>query len=333
MHITEDTTKLLDRFFKKDRRALARLVTLVENENPQAAPILRRIYNRVGNAYRIGITGPPGAGKSTMVNVLAREIKERGKTTAIIAVDPTSPFTGGALLGDRIRMSAALTDPGIYMRSMASRGNLGGLARTTTRVADLLDAFGFDVIIIETVGVGQLELEVAGTVDTTVVVLVPEAGGNIQAMKAGLIEIADIFAINKADRDGAEILKNELRDALSLMPAIKNGKWQLPILLTTALEGKGIREMADTIESHREHLEESGKLLENRMIHKRAKILNIVKYRIENKLWLNPRLKPFLDSLCELCVAGEMDPFSAADSFLKRAEVLEKEPEKAFLHR
>jgi LAO/AO transport system kinase len=255
------------------------------------------------------------------VNVLAREFKSRGNRIGIIAIDPTSPFTGGALLGDRIRMGAALADPDIFMRSMASRGGTGGLARTTTQVADVMDAFGFDVLIIETVGVGQLELDIAGSVDTTVVVLVPEAGGGIQAMKAGLIEIADIFAINKADRDGAEILKSELQDALSLMPAIKNSSWDLPVKLTVALEGKGVKELVDTVYAHKDHLEQTGKFHINRQSQAEIKIKDIVRAEVAKRLWMNPELSTMMDSLSRFCVEGKIDPYTAARSFLRSAEV------------
>jgi LAO/AO transport system kinase len=312
---------LTEKILSGDKRALSRAITLVENEDPRAVKIERDLYGNTGKAYRVGITGPPGAGKSTLVNVLAREFKSRGNRIGIIAIDPTSPFTGGALLGDRIRMGAALADPDIFMRSMASRGGTGGLARTTTQVADVMDAFGFDVLIIETVGVGQLELDIAGSVDTTVVVLVPEAGGGIQAMKAGLIEIADIFAINKADRDGAEILKSELQDALSLMPAIKNSSWDLPVKLTVALEGKGVKELVDTVYAHKDHLEQTGKFHINRQSQAEIKIKDIVRAEVAKRLWMNPELSTMMDSLSRFCVEGKIDPYTAARSFLRSAEV------------
>lgn len=333
LKLTESGEKLVERLLSSDKRALSRVITLIENEDPAARPILKRIFGKTGKAYRIGITGPPGAGKSTLVNVLAKAIKDRGKTVGIIAVDPTSPFTGGALLGDRIRMVSALKEPDIFMRSMASRGGVGGLAHSTQQVADAMDAFGFDVIIIETVGVGQLELDVAGAVDTTVVVLVPEAGGSIQAMKAGLIEIADLFVINKADRDGAEILRNELEDALSLMPAIKNGNWKLPIKLTVALEGRGINELVDEIWLHNEHLQKGDKLIKNRMAQKQVKIIEIIKHQVEQQLLLNSKIKPFLETLSRLCVEGKLDPFTAANGYLNRAKLLENEIFEKFLHR
>jgi LAO/AO transport system kinase len=209
-------TALLSDFHDGKRVALARIISIVENERPGFAAILSELHGSLGRAQRIGITGPPGAGKSTLTGALAAAYRERGETVAIVAVDPSSPFTGGALLGDRIRMSEISTDPGIFIRSMAARGSLGGLAVTTREVVDVLDAFGFDRILIETVGVGQSELDIAAAADTTVVVLVPEAGDSIQAMKAGLMEISDLFVINKADRPGADKLAREVELMLRL---------------------------------------------------------------------------------------------------------------------
>jgi LAO/AO transport system kinase len=311
---------LIKQFKNRDRRALSRVISLIENEYSGVSDIMREVHLLTGKSHRIGITGPPGAGKSTLVNALSQEIRRRGKTVGIIAVDPTSPFTGGSLLGDRIRMSAALTNSDIFMRSMASRGGTGGLARTTPQAADALDAFGFDVVLIETVGVGQLELDVAATVDTTVVVLVPETSGNVQAMKAGLIEIAEIFVINKADRTGADNLRQELLDAMDLMPPGLRGDWEIPVLKTSAIEETGIRELADTLEKHYSYLEEKEILKTNRLNQKKRNIINIMKYEIENRLWLNKDLKPHLDSLSQQCLDGKIDPYIAANIFLKHAD-------------
>lgn len=207
---------LLDEFRTGKRVALARIISIVENERPGFAAILSELHGSLGRAQRIGLTGPPGAGKSTMTGALAAAYRERGETVAIVAVDPSSPFTGGALLGDRIRMSEISTDPGIFIRSMAARGSLGGLAVTTREVVDVLDAYGFDRILIETVGVGQSELDIAAAADSTVVVLVPESGDSVQAMKAGLMEISDLFVINKSDRPGADKLAREVELMLRL---------------------------------------------------------------------------------------------------------------------
>jgi len=214
--LPEELRALLDGFHTGRRTALARAISLVENGSPAARPLLAALHPRTGRARRIGITGPPGAGKSTLVAALVAAYRARGETVAVVAVDPTSPYTGGALLGDRIRLGEATLDPGVFMRSMATRGSLGGLARTTREAVDLMDAFGFDRVLIETVGVGQTELDIAATADTVAVVLVPESGDAVQAMKAGLMEIADIFIINKADRPGAERLAREVQTMLHL---------------------------------------------------------------------------------------------------------------------
>lgn len=332
MKLNGKVKNLYENFKKGNRRALSRIISMVENENTRIAPLMKEIYKNTGRAFRIGITGPPGAGKSTLVNCLALELKKKNLSLGIIAVDPTSPFTGGALLGDRIRMTNALTDSQIFMRSMASRGGIGGLAITTPQTADLMDAFGFDVILIETVGVGQLDLDVASTVDTTVVVLVPETGGNVQSLKAGLIEIADVFVVNKADRDGADLLRQELMDALELMPP-KYSKWKIPVLKTVALKELGIVELADTLENHYQFLKDHKLLLANRVDQKKTKIINIMKHQISKDLWLNEKLEPFLETLANLCVKGRMDPFTAADAFLRRAEVTNVKTDNSYFHR
>ena len=241
-----------------DRVALARVLSTVENDDPGAAEILDRCFGRTGRAFRIGITGPPGAGKSTLVARLAAEYRRRDETVAIVAVDPTSPFTGGALLGDRVRMADLAGDPGVFIRSMATRGGMGGLAVHTAQMCDVLDAVGFDRILIETVGVGQSELEVAQTADSTAVVLVPESGDTVQAMKAGLMEIGDLFVINKADREGADRAAFAIRAALELRTTARD--WSAPVLLTVASRGEGIGELADAFESHFEHLRSRGDL-------------------------------------------------------------------------
>jgi len=319
---------LFENFKKHDLRALSRLLTLVENEDEIAPDVLKEIYKNSGRAYRIGITGPPGAGKSTLVNALALELKERKISIGIIAVDPTSPFTGGALLGDRIRMTKALSGTNIFMRSMASRGGGGGLARTTPQAADVMDAFGFDVVIIETVGVGQLELDVANSVDSTVVVLVPETGGSVQAMKAGLIEIADVFVINKADRDGAETLKQELLDAMSLRSATSENSWTPPVIKTIAPAAKGISELAAKLEMHLNFLKANKLLARARLGRLRKRIIELTKLTLERMLWENTDHAAFLDHLCGLCMEGKMDPYSAVELFLKRIKIIKtKDPE------
>ena len=241
------TPELVRRTLRGERVALARALSWVENEAPDAIPLLDACFARSGRARRIGITGPPGAGKSTLVTRMAQVYRKRGETVAIVAVDPTSPFSGGALLGDRVRMTELAGDEGVFIRSMATRGSMGGLAVHTAQVCDVLDAAGFSRILIETVGVGQSELEVAQTADTTAVVLVPESGDGIQAMKAGLMEIGDLFVINKADREGAERGAFAVRSALELKRA---QDWQPPVLLTVASQGTGVLEVTDKLEEH-----------------------------------------------------------------------------------
>ena len=252
---------LIRRTLKGERVSLARAISWVENETAGAEELLDACFERSGKARRLGITGPPGAGKSTLATRLAQEYRRRGETVAIVAVDPTSPFSGGALLGDRVRMAELAGDPGVFIRSMATRGSMGGLAVNTAQVCDVLDAAGFTRILIETVGVGQSELEVAETADSTAVVLVPESGNGIQAMKAGLMEIGDLFVVNKADREGAERAAFAIRAALELR---RTGGWQPPVLLTVASQGTGISELVDQFEEHLEFLFQHGGLEQRR---------------------------------------------------------------------
>jgi len=268
-----------------ERVPLARAISLIENESPEAVAVLDACFARTGKAFRIGITGPPGAGKSTLVTRLAQEYRRRGETVGIVAVDPTSPFSGGALLGDRVRMAELAGDDGIFIRSMATRGSLGGLAVHTSQACDVLDAAGFTRILIETVGVGQSELEVAQTADSTAVVLVPESGDGIQAMKAGLMEIGDLFVINKADREGAERAAYAIHTALDLrMPA---GGWTPPVLSTVASQGTGVEELVDRFEEHLIHLQGHSGLEKRR----RRRIEQHLEELLRARLWQDSRAR------------------------------------------
>lgn len=311
--LNNSTNSLIKRLLKGDKLALARLITEVENGN--ATKILRKLFQYSGKAYYIGITGPPGAGKSTLITKLALKLLDEKNKIGILAVDPTSPFSGGALLGDRVRMSELTTKKKVFIRSMASRGSLGGLAKKTKDVALLLDAFGMDYIIIETIGVGQVELDIADVCDTTVVTLVPESGDSIQVMKAGLLEIADIFVVNKADREGAERMAAELK----FISELRNPKqeWEYPILTTIATEDKGIDELKAAIISHKEYLKKSGNFELRRKEKMRIRITELIEEKIMEYLNKKAFKKAKLDNLIDKVYAGKLNPFEIADKFVE----------------
>jgi LAO/AO transport system kinase len=261
--LTTDTNNWVDRIRSGDARALARAITAVENRVPESLALLKALFPHTGHARVIGLTGAPGSGKSTLVDQLAKEYRKENKTIGIIAVDPTSPYTGGAILGDRIRMQSHYADPGIYIRSMATRGSLGGLASTTSDVATVLDASGRDLVLIETVGVGQDEVDIVRLAEVTVVILVPGMGDDVQTIKAGIMEIADVFVINKSDREGAERVEREVRAMQSI--AVRADNWTPPIVKTVASEGQGIGELAKAIASYQEFLSGNGLVLEKKV--------------------------------------------------------------------
>ncbi|MBI3929250.1 MAG: methylmalonyl Co-A mutase-associated GTPase MeaB [Armatimonadetes bacterium] len=292
-----------------DRLATARAITMLENNHPGARELMERLAAHVGRAYRVGVTGPPGAGKSTLVDALAREARSRGDTVGVIAVDPSSPFSGGALLGDRVRMSRALEDPQVFVRSMAARGSLGGLARTAQEAMDVLDAFGKSLLLLETVGVGQSELAVAAACDLTVVVLVPEAGGVVQAMKAGLMEIADIFVVNKADRPGAEEMQQSLREAAQFLE--RNG-WLPPVHRVVALDSRGVPELFDCLSDHRRWLQEGDRLEKKRLEQSAQRIRELVRAGLEERLWRDPSIRSTLDLYALRLQSGELGLYGAA---------------------
>ncbi|MDB4881646.1 MAG: transport system ATPase [Gemmatimonadetes bacterium] len=329
------------------KAALARAISIVENHRAGFDMLLAALHPRIGRARRIGITGPPGAGKSTLTTCLAHSYRESGLTVGIVCVDPTSTFTGGALLGDRIRMEAIALDPGVYIRSLATRGSLGGLSGATRETCDVLDAFGIDRILIETVGVGQSELDVARTADSSVVVLVPESGDSIQTLKAGLMEIADVFAVNKADRPGADRLRNELELMLGMRPgAIATGapahhgvdlsrnnlakqvreasqaddeRWTPPVLRTVAAHGEGIGELVDALDRHFHYLETSGALRDRRRARLRERVVDVVEEKIRRRLWSDASTTAWLDERLPDLEAGQATPFGIADAMLARS--------------
>lgn len=285
----------LKRFEEKDERALSKIITIVEEEQKESREILEYISKKTGKAYRIGITGPQGSGKSTLIAKLTKRLLNRYKEIGIIACDPSSPFSCGALLGDRIRMAELFLEKGVFIRSMATRGSLNGLAHKTKEVADILDAFGKEVIIIETIGVGQVEVEISNLVDTTIVVFVPESGDGIQVLKAGLTEIGDIFVINKSDRIGADILFYELKNLVEM--SYQDSKWKPPIVLTQAVNNYGIEELEKEIINHYNYLIENNLLEEKRKKAITRELMGNLENEILRIFWQNERVKMMFEEV------------------------------------
>jgi LAO/AO transport system kinase len=307
------TERILPEFRAGKPAALARAVSIVENRRDGADRLLANLHPSVGRARRIGVTGPPGAGKSTITALLAKEYRARGHRVGIVCVDPTSPFTGGALLGDRVRMESVALDDGVFIRSMATRGSLGGLAATTREVADVLDAFGFDRIILETVGVGQSELDIARTADSTIVVLVPESGDSIQTLKAGVMEIADVFVVNKSDRPGADRLRNDIELMLGLR---RRNEWTTPVLRAAATQGEGINEIIESLERHFRYLESSGELRERRRRGLTERVNDAVERRMHGRLWRNSDVNAWLAGRIPDLESAAATPYAVADELL-----------------
>ncbi len=298
-----------------EARAVARLISLVEDASPLLREVMAGLAPHAGHAQIVGITGSPGVGKSTSTNALVKALRAAGKRVGVLAVDPSSPFSGGALLGDRVRMQDHALDPDVYIRSMASRGHLGGLSWSTPQALRVLDAAGCDVVLIETVGVGQSEVEIAGLADTTLVLLAPGMGDGIQAAKAGILEIGDVYVVNKADRDGADQVRRDLRNMLALADRSEDS-WRPPIVQTVAQTGQGVDEVVEKIDEHHAWMASSGELNRRRVRRARDEIEAIAVTALRAR-WGDVHTRTELDELAEQVAAGKSDPYTAADSLLE----------------
>ncbi|MFI1155492.1 methylmalonyl Co-A mutase-associated GTPase MeaB [Streptomyces sioyaensis] len=310
-----DVPQLVEQARQGRPRAVARLISLVEGASPELREVMAALAPLTGNAYVVGLTGSPGVGKSTTTSALVSAYRKTGKRIGVLAVDPSSPFSGGALLGDRVRMSEHASDPGVYIRSMATRGHLGGLAWAAPQAIRVLDAAGCDVVLVETVGVGQSEVEIASQADTSVVLLAPGMGDGIQAAKAGILEIGDVYVVNKADRDGADATARELNHMLGLGESRAPGDWRPPIVKTVAARGEGVDEVVEALEKHRAWMEERGVLAERRRARAAHEVETIAVTALRERIG-DLRGDRRLDALAERIVSGETDPYRAADELV-----------------
>jgi LAO/AO transport system kinase len=311
---TAGTESLAERLVAGDKRALARAITLIENGEPAGWELVREVFPRTGRARIVGLTGPPGVGKSTLIGALTARLRELDREVGVLSIDPSSPFTRGALLGDRIRLSEHFLDPGVFIRSMASRGALGGLAEAALQAALVMDASGKDDVLVETVGVGQAEIDVVDHADTVVLALMPGSGDSIQALKAGVMEIPDVIVINKADHPLTDTMEREVRTVLSLGPPVS---WKVPVLRTEAVRGEGVPELLEKIDEHRAHIEAEGTLEARRARNLRNEVMGIAAARLRRGLEARAARDPAVAELMDRVVKREMDPASAAAELLQ----------------
>jgi LAO/AO transport system kinase len=312
--MAEDNNSLTERLLAGEKRALARAISLVENDDPAGWELVREVYPRTGDAAVVGFTGPPGVGKSTLLAALTKVERQREKTVAVLSIDPSSPFTQGALLGDRIRLSEHFLDPGVYIRSMANRGALGGLSEAALQAALLMDASGRDLIMLETVGVGQAEVDIIDHADTVVLVLMPGSGDSIQALKAGVMEIPDVIVVNKADHPLTDTMIREIKGVLALGP---HREWEVPIVRTEAVREEGIEELVQKLEEHRAHIEAEGTLSERRRRNLMNEVLGIATFRMRRELEAAVRDDAEVKALLDRVVSREIDPAIAAQTILE----------------